>query len=45
MLIYPYITYYDIVWGRAPNVYLDKTYYVGVLQKRIVCIISHTEFF
>ena len=30
MLIYPYIIYCNTIWGRAPNVYLDKTY---ILQK------------
>ena len=42
MLIYPYITYCNTIWGRAPNVYLDETY---ILQKLIVCIISHVGFF
>ena len=42
MLIYPYLTYCDTIWGRAPNVYLDKTY---ILQKTIVRIISHGGFF
>ena len=42
MLIYPYITYCNTIWGRAPNVYLDKTY---ILQKQIVRIISHVGFF
>ena len=42
MLIYPYITYCYIIWGRAPIVYLDKTY---MLQKRIVRIISQVWFF
>ena len=41
MLIYPYIIYCNTIWGRAPNVYLDKTY---ILQK-IVRIISHVGFF
>ena len=42
MLIYPYLTYCNTIWGRAPNVYLDKTY---ILQKTIVRIISHVGFF
>ena len=42
MLIYPYIIYCNTIWGRAPNVYLDKTY---ILQKKIVRIISHVGFF
>ena len=32
MLNYPYITYCTIIWGRAPNVYLDKTY---IVQKQL----------
>ena len=31
--IYPYITYCNIVWGRAPKIYLSK---IHVLQKRLV---------
>ena len=27
MLIYPYIIYCNTIWGRAPNVYLDKHIY------------------
>ena len=42
MLIYPYLTYCNTIWGRAPNVYLDKTY---ILQKTIGRIISHVGFF
>ena len=42
MLIYPYLTYCNTIWGRAPNVYLDKTY---ILQKTIVRIISHVGLF
>ena len=42
MLIYPYLTYCNTIWGRAPNVYLDKTY---ILQKTIVRIINHVGFF
>ena len=39
--IYPYITYYNVVWGRAPTIYLSKIY---ILQKRIIRIISHVGF-
>ena len=42
MLIYPYLTYCNTISGRAPNVYLDKTY---ILQKTIVRIIRHVGFF
>ena len=42
MLIYPYLTYCNTIWGRAPNVYLDKPY---ILQKTIVRIINHVGFF
>ena len=39
--IYPYITYCNIVWGRAPKIYLSK---IHVLQKRLVRIISQVGF-
>ena len=41
MFIYPYTTYYNIVWRRAPNVCLSKIY---ILQKRVLLIISHAGF-
>ena len=39
--IYPYITYCNIVWGRASTIYLSK---INLLQKRIIRIISHVGF-
>ena len=39
--IYPFIIYCNIVWGRAPKIYLSK---IHILQKQIIRIISHAEF-
>ena len=41
MFIYPYITYCNVVWGRAPNIYLAK---IHLLQKRVLRVISHVGF-
>ena len=35
--IYPFIIYCNIVWGRAPKIYLSK---IHILQKQIIRIIS-----
>jgi hypothetical protein len=40
-LIYPYLTYCNIIWGRAANVHLLR---LNLLQKRIVRIICKTHF-
>ena len=39
--IYPYITYCNVAWGRAPTIYLSK---IHILQNRIIRIISHVGF-
>ena len=41
VFIYPYITYCNVIWGRAPNTYLLK---VHILQKRVLRTISHAGF-
>ena len=41
VFIYPYITYCNVIWGRAPNTYLPN---VHILQKRVLRIISHAGF-
>jgi len=37
---YPFIIYCNIVWGRAPKIFLPK---IHILQKQIIRIISHAE--
>jgi len=37
---YPFIIYCNIVWGRAPTIYVSKLH---ILQKQIIPIISHAE--
>ncbi len=39
--IYPYLTYCNLVWGRAANIHLSRLY---LLQKRIIRIICNTHF-
>ena len=39
--IYPYITYCNVAWGRAPTIYLSK---IHILQNRIIRINSHVGF-
>ena len=39
--IYPYLTYCNLVWGRAANVHLSRLY---LLQKRIMRVVSKTHF-
>ena len=41
VFMYVYITYYNVIWGRAPNIYLSK---VHILLKRALRIISHAGF-
>ena len=41
VFIYPYLTYCNVIWERAPNTYLPK---VHILQKRILRSISHAGF-
>ena len=36
VFIYPYITYCNVIWGRAPNTYLSK---VHILQKRVLYLL------
>jgi len=40
--IYPYLTYCNLVWGRAANVHLSRLF---LLQKRIIRIVCKTSFF
>ena len=37
----PYITYCNVIWGRAPNIIFVKC---ALLQKRVLRIISHAGF-
>lgn len=39
--IYPYLSYCNIIWGKASNVYLSCLY---ILQKRILRLICNTHF-
>ena len=40
-LIYSYLTYCNIVWGNASNVYIDRLF---ILQKRALRIICNAEY-
>jgi len=40
--IYPYLTYCNLIWGRAANVHLSRLF---LLQKRIIRVICKTHFF
>jgi len=39
--IYPYLSYCNIIWGRAANIYLNRLF---ILQKRIMRIICKTHY-
>ena len=39
--IYPYLTYCNIVWGRAANIHLSRLH---LLQKRVLRVICKTHF-
>ena len=40
-LIYPYLSYCHLIWGKSPNVHLRK---LVVLQKRVIRIITMSPF-
>ena len=39
-LIYPYLTYCLLIWGKAPSCYLNK---IVLLQKKAIRIITNSE--
>jgi len=39
--IYPYLTYCNIIWGKAANIHLSRLF---LLQKRILRIVCNTHF-